>query len=68
MEERLALQAHLLAAATALDEAERKLATALGYAAMLSDGADSELIEKLTAEGQRVRASSRTINAWLNGE
>ena len=69
LEERLALHGHLLAAATALNEAEQRLVTALGYAQTLSgeDARSSELIERLTEEAQRVRAASKLINEWLDG-
>ena len=67
LEERLALHAYLLDAATALDDAERKLVTALGYASSLAGGDQSGLTDRLTEEAQRVRAASKMINQWLDG-
>ena len=57
----------MLAAATALDDAERKVVTALGYASTLGAGEQSDLIERLTEEAQRLRAASKMINQWLDG-
>jgi hypothetical protein len=67
-EHRLALHGYMLEGARALEDAERKLVTALGQAATLGDDERGESATALLTEQiETLRAALRELSAWLDG-
>lgn len=68
LEERLALQGYVVAAAEALAETERKLVMALGQATTLAgDGQEDPVTALLTDQIAMVRSAARDLSDWLDG-